>query len=64
MELIKGILSIMRQLQDEGMVPFGGMVKPEFYEKTKELNDHFKEEFDGLAEDERQKELHAKVWPY
>lgn len=64
MELIEGTLSIIHQLQDEGLVPFGGMVKPEFYEKAKELNNYFKEEFVGLAENERQKELHAKVWPY
>ena len=64
MELIEGILSTMHQLQDEGMVPFGGMVKRELYEKVKGLNNHFKEEFVGLAEDERQKVLYAKVWPY
>lgn len=38
MELIEGILLIMHQLQDEEMVPFKGMVKPEFYEKAKKLN--------------------------
>lgn len=48
MELIEGILSIMHQLQDGGMVPCGGMVKSEFYEMAKELNNHFKEEFIGL----------------
>ena len=53
MELIEGILSVMHQLQDEVLVPFGGMVKPEFYEKVKKLNNHFKEESIGLAEDER-----------
>ena len=64
MELIKGILLIMHQLQDEELVLFRGMIKLEFYEKAKELNNYFKKEFVRLIENEQQKELHVKVWPY
>lgn len=61
MELIEGVSSIVQQLQDEGLIPLGGMVRPEDYEHARNVNDHFKKEF---IEDERQRELHAKVWSY
>ena len=54
----------MHQLQDEELVLFRGMIKLEFYEKAKELNNYFKKEFVRLIENEQQKELHVKVWPY
>ncbi|KAE8389535.1 kinase-like domain-containing protein [Aspergillus alliaceus] len=38
MELIKGISAVMHQLQDEGLIPLGGMVRPQYYERAKELN--------------------------
>ncbi|ODM19841.1 hypothetical protein SI65_04827 [Aspergillus cristatus] len=60
MELIEGVSSIVQQLQDEGLIPLGVMVRPD----ARDVNDHFKKEFMDLAEDERQRELHAKVWPY
>lgn len=64
MELIEGISTIVHQLQDEGLIPLGGLVRPSYYERASILNDHFKREFIALAESERDKELHAKVWPY
>lgn len=64
MELIEGISSIMQQLDDQGLIPFGGMVRPEFFEYAKKLNDVSKQEFVDLAENEAQRKLHEKVWPY
>lgn len=64
MELVEGVSSIVQQLQDKERVPLGGMVRPEDYEQARNVNDHFKREFINLAKDERQRELHAKVWPY
>ncbi|KAJ5587043.1 uncharacterized protein N7459_002808 [Penicillium hispanicum] len=64
MELIEGISTIMHQLQDEGLIPLGGMVRQEYYERAQELNTHFHREFVGLATNKHERELHAKVWPY
>ncbi|RHZ50978.1 hypothetical protein CDV55_103165 [Aspergillus turcosus] len=64
MELIEGVSLILHQLHDDGLISLGGMVPPERYEDARKWNDYFKQEFINLAGDEKQKELHAKVWPY
>lgn len=64
MELTKSISAIMQQFDDGGLIPHGGMVRPEYYDRARELSHHFKQEFVKLAEGEKQKELHGKVWPY
>lgn len=64
MELIEGVSAVMRQLDDAGLIPFGGMVRREDYERARQASNHFKQEFVELAEDDRQRELHARVWPY
>lgn len=64
MELIEGLAIILRQLQNEGLIPLGGMVPRDQYGTVQRWNNHFKDEFISLAEDGKQKELHAKLWPY
>lgn len=64
MQMLEDIANILQQLQDEGLIPIGGIVLPEAYQRAMELNDFFKSKFVSLAENERQRELHAKVWPY
>ncbi|KAJ5781584.1 uncharacterized protein N7518_010067 [Penicillium psychrosexuale] len=64
MDLLEGISGIVHQLQDAGLIPLGGMVRPEYYERAMEANERFKQEFIGLAENESQRDFHAKVWPY
>ncbi|KKA20059.1 Uncharacterized protein T310_5937 [Rasamsonia emersonii CBS 393.64] len=64
MELIEGISSIMHQLHDEGLIPLGGMVRPEDYQRIREISNQFKQDFINLGEDDRQRALHANVWPY
>lgn len=64
MELVEGLGKIMHQLQDENMIPLGGMVRPEHYDQAKDTNNHFKEVFISLGEDDQKKFLHSKVWPY
>lgn len=64
MDLIEGISSIMYQLQDEAMIALGGMVRPDDYERLREFNKRSMKDFIDLGEDDRQKALHAKVWPY
>ncbi|KAE8152193.1 kinase-like domain-containing protein [Aspergillus avenaceus] len=64
MELIEGISGIMHQLQDEGLIPLGGMVRQEYYEAAKKFNETFKQRFVEMAENDDQRELHRMVWPY
>jgi hypothetical protein len=64
MELIEGLSSIMHQLRDEAMIPLGGMVQPEDYERLKELSKRLKTDFVDLGENDGQRTLHANVWPY
>lgn len=40
------------QLQDVGLIPLGGTVRPEYYERAMEFNERFKHEFVGLTENE------------
>jgi hypothetical protein len=64
MELIEGISMILHQLHNSGLISLGGMVAPERYEDARKWNDYFKQEFINLAEDEKRRELHEKVWPF
>ncbi|CEJ55679.1 hypothetical protein PMG11_01927 [Penicillium brasilianum] len=64
MDLLEGISAILHQLQEDGLIPLGGMVRPEYYERAMGFNNCFRQEFIDLAENEQQRELHAKVWPY
>ncbi|OJJ41995.1 hypothetical protein ASPZODRAFT_137588 [Penicilliopsis zonata CBS 506.65] len=64
MSLVEGISAVLHELQDTGLIPLGGMVRREYYERAVELNNLFQREFIDLAENERQRELHTKVWPY
>ena len=63
-ELIEGLSNIVQQLEEEGLIPIGGMVRPEEYEHAKMVSEYFKGEFVNLAEGDQQRELHEKVWPY
>ena len=64
MELLEGLGKIMHQLQDENMIPFGGMVQPEHYEQAKNMSNRFKEFFISLEEDDQQRTLYPQVCPY
>ncbi|KAL3475952.1 kinase-like domain-containing protein [Aspergillus californicus] len=63
-KLVEGNSIILHQLQDEGLISLGGIVPRDQYEIAREWNNYYKGEFIGLAEDEEQKKLHAKLWPY
>jgi hypothetical protein len=60
-ELLEGLGSIMHQLQDTDLIPLGGMVRCEQYNRAQEANMLFRDEFIALAEDDRQKVVHLKV---
>jgi hypothetical protein len=63
MNLIDGLSAIMHQLQDEAMIPLGGMVRPDDHERLKELNRRVMQDFVDLGQTAPQKALHAKVGP-
>ncbi|KAL4876129.1 kinase-like domain-containing protein [Aspergillus karnatakaensis] len=52
------------ELLEEGLIPLGGMVPREDHENAQLWNNHCKEEFLKLAEDEEQRKMFAKLWPY
>jgi len=64
MEMLEGISTILRQLQEDVFILLGGMGRLEYYERAMELNNYFRQEFINLTENEHQRELHAKFWPY
>ena len=64
MDILEGVSDIVHQLQDTGLIPLGGMVRPVYYQRAMGLNERFQHEFVGSAENERQRDLHANVWPY
>lgn len=64
MDLIECLSSIMHQLQDEAMIPLGGMVRLDDYARLKELNRRFIQDSVDLGENAQQKAFHANVWPY
>ncbi|GKZ35825.1 phosphotransferase enzyme [Aspergillus brasiliensis] len=43
-ELIEGLSSIVQQLEEEGLIPIGGMLRPEEYEHAKMVSEYFKKE--------------------
>lgn len=63
-ELIDGIAGIVRQLDEQGLIPMGGMVPSEHYEYARRISDYFKQQFMDLAENDTQRILHEAAWPY
>lgn len=64
MDLMEDLSVIMQQLHDSDMVPFGGIVKAEGYERARQLNEEFREHFADLEAAENKMELCWNVWPY
>jgi len=64
MELLHDLGTILHQLNDERLIPLGGMVPAENFEAVQKTNAHVMQLFVGLAGNEAQKALHAKLWPY
>ncbi|RAH76776.1 hypothetical protein BO86DRAFT_413617 [Aspergillus japonicus CBS 114.51] len=64
MELIEGVSLVLRQLQEQGLLPLSGMVLREQYDDAQRLNQHFRNEFIALGEDAKQRAMLARLWPY
>lgn len=61
---IDGVGHMLALFRDQGVLPVDGMVDPKDYEIAIENNRKFKEIFIGLAQNEAEKELYTKLWPY
>jgi hypothetical protein len=64
MELLEGLSTIMHQLHNQNLIPLGGMVRREYFEGVQKANARCKQWFVDMGGSDRQRELHAKVWPY
>jgi hypothetical protein len=64
MELLEGLSTMMHQRHDQNLIPLGGMVPREYFEGVQKVNARCKQWFIDLGDSDRQRELHAKVWPY
>lgn len=59
-----GVGHMLALFRDQGVLPVDGMVDPEEYGVACENNRKFREVFIGLAKDEAERDLFAKIWPY
>ncbi|PGH19354.1 hypothetical protein AJ80_03994 [Polytolypa hystricis UAMH7299] len=64
LELVEGLGEVLRQLQNDNLIPLGGMVPREDYEQVSHINNHVRETFVNLAESEQQRALYSQIWPY
>ncbi|KAB8208105.1 phosphotransferase family protein [Aspergillus parasiticus] len=63
-ENIDGVGQLLTILHDQVLLPHDGMVRSEDYEAAVRISRKIKEIFLGLAQDETQRELFSKLWPY
>ena len=63
-EIIEGLSKVLHQLQDEDLLPLGGMIRQEIFQASQKINSHLKEMFIDYAPSEAQKELYSRIWPY
>lgn len=64
LELIEGLGEVLHQLQNDKLIPLGGMVRRENYEQALHINNAVKEVFVNMAESESQRVLYSRIWPY
>ncbi|KAF1953158.1 hypothetical protein CC80DRAFT_420717 [Byssothecium circinans] len=63
-ELLEGLEEVLHELQNNNLIPLGGMVRREYYEQAVRINSTVKEMFVNMAESESQRVLFSRVWPY
>jgi hypothetical protein len=64
LELVEGLGEVLHQLQNDNLIPLGGMVLREDYEQALHVNNSVREMFVDMAESESQKALYSRIWPY
>ncbi|KAH8727686.1 phosphotransferase enzyme family protein [Phaeosphaeriaceae sp. PMI808] len=63
-ENMGGVGKMLSLLQEQGVLPADGMVQPEYYQTAIENCHKYKEVFLSAAENEGERELYSKLWPY
>lgn len=63
-ENMDGVGQMLSLLQDQGVLPADGMVPPEDYQMAIENSRKYKEIFVNAAENEKERELYEKLWPF
>jgi hypothetical protein len=57
-------LSIVSYQEDQNLIEVGGRVLREDYDRAKAANKRVKEMLLDMADNEQQKALYEKIWPY
>ncbi|KAI9837816.1 MAG: hypothetical protein M1819_006750 [Sarea resinae] len=63
-ENMNGVGQMLVLFRDQGILPVDGMVDPSDFEIAKQNCRKFKDIFIGLAKDDDERKLFAKLWPY
>jgi hypothetical protein len=63
-ENIEGIGGILKLFRDQSILPDDGRVDPTDYDEAKRQSETFKKLFLNMAENEEERALFDKVWPY
>jgi hypothetical protein len=64
MELLEDLGTVSHLLQDQNLISVGGRVLREDYERAQAVNTRVKEMLMEMVEDEEEKALYEKLWPY
>jgi len=64
LELAEGLGEVLHQLQNDNLIPLGGMVLRENYEQAMHINNNVRKMFIDMAESESQRILYSQIWPY
>ncbi|RAK81773.1 uncharacterized protein BO72DRAFT_482937 [Aspergillus fijiensis CBS 313.89] len=59
-----GIGQVLTLFRDQGVLPVDGVVDPKDYETAVEDSRKFKQVFLGTAENDKERALYSKLWPY
>ncbi|KAI9703539.1 MAG: hypothetical protein M1820_005843 [Bogoriella megaspora] len=63
-ENVDGVGKMLSLLQDQGILPADGRVKPEDYQTAVENNQEYKQRFLNAAENQYERDLYSKIWPF
>ncbi|KAF1851151.1 uncharacterized protein K460DRAFT_28798 [Cucurbitaria berberidis CBS 394.84] len=63
-ENMDGVGKMLSLFQDQGVLPADGMVQPEEYQTAIENCHRYREVFLNAAQNESERDLYSKLWPY
>lgn len=64
MELLEDLSTVLHLLQEQNLISVGGMVRRELYEQALSVNKNVKKMLMDMVEDDEEKALCEKIWPY